>query len=81
MANRQRDVGLEILEGLRQLKRGEHDRIINVRAVRGREAAALFYYLNRTLQRAVPEQSALRFQRAVRTVRPHQLPARFLAVS
>lgn len=33
MAKRTRNVGLEILEGLRQLKRGEHGRIINVPAV------------------------------------------------
>ena len=33
MARRTRNVGLEILEGLRQLKRGEHGRIINVPSV------------------------------------------------
>jgi putative transcriptional regulator len=33
MAKRTRNVGLEILEGLRQLKRGEHGRIINVPSV------------------------------------------------
>jgi putative transcriptional regulator len=33
MAKRTRNVGLEILEGLRQLKRGEHGRIINVPTV------------------------------------------------
>ena len=33
MAKRARNVGLEILEGLRQLNRGEHDRIINVPSV------------------------------------------------
>ena len=33
MARRKRNVGLEILEGLRQLKRGEHGRIINVPSV------------------------------------------------
>jgi putative transcriptional regulator len=33
MAKRARNVGLEILEGLRQLKRGEHGRIINVPSV------------------------------------------------
>jgi putative transcriptional regulator len=35
MAKPKRDVGLEILEGLRQLKRGEHGRIINVLPVAG----------------------------------------------
>ena len=33
MAKRARNVGLEILEGLRQLKRGEYGRIINVPSV------------------------------------------------
>jgi len=33
MAKRARNVGLEILDGLRQLKRGEHGRIINVPSV------------------------------------------------
>ena len=33
MARRTRNVGLEILEGLRQLKRGEHGRIVNVPSV------------------------------------------------
>jgi putative transcriptional regulator len=33
MAKRARNVGLEILEGLRQLKRGEHGRIVNVPSV------------------------------------------------
>jgi putative transcriptional regulator len=33
MAKRTRNVGLEILEGLRQLKRGEHGRIVNVPSV------------------------------------------------
>jgi putative transcriptional regulator len=33
MARRKRNVGLEILEGLRQLKRGEHGRILNVPSV------------------------------------------------
>ncbi len=33
MAKRTRNVGLEILEGLRQLRRGEHGRIINVPSV------------------------------------------------
>jgi putative transcriptional regulator len=37
-----RNVGLEILEGLRQLKRGEHGRIINVPSVaRVREKTGL----------------------------------------
>jgi putative transcriptional regulator len=33
MARAKRNVGLEILEGLRQLKRGEHGRVINVPSV------------------------------------------------
>lgn len=33
MARPKRNVGLEILEGLRQLERGEHGRIINVPSV------------------------------------------------
>ena len=33
MAKLQRQIGLEILEGLRQLKRGEHGRIVNVPSV------------------------------------------------
>lgn len=33
MAKRTRNVGLEILQGLRQLKRGEHGRVINVPSV------------------------------------------------
>jgi putative transcriptional regulator len=33
MAKRARNVGLEILEGLRQLKRGDHGRIVNVPSV------------------------------------------------
>jgi putative transcriptional regulator len=33
MAKRTRNVGLEILEGLRQLKRGDHGRIVNVPSV------------------------------------------------
>ena len=33
MAKPQRQIGLEILEGLRQLKRGEHGRIVNVPSV------------------------------------------------
>lgn len=30
MTNVKRDIGTEILEGLRELKRGEHGRVINV---------------------------------------------------
>jgi putative transcriptional regulator len=42
MARRARNIGLEILEGLRQLKRGEHGRIINVPSVaRVREKTGL----------------------------------------
>ena len=33
MAKLQRQIGLEILEGLRQLKRGEHGRVVNVPSV------------------------------------------------
>jgi putative transcriptional regulator len=33
MAKRRRNLGLEILEGLRQVKRGDHSRIINVPSV------------------------------------------------
>lgn len=33
MAGRKRDIGKEILDGLRQIKRGEHGRAINVPAV------------------------------------------------
>ena len=33
MAKAKRDIGLEILEGIRQLKRGDHGRIINVPSV------------------------------------------------
>ena len=33
MVRRRRNVGPEILEGLRQLKRGEHGRILNVPSV------------------------------------------------
>lgn len=33
MAKSQRQIGLEILEGLRQLKRGEHGRVVNVPSV------------------------------------------------
>ncbi|MPZ17384.1 MAG: helix-turn-helix domain-containing protein [Luteitalea sp.] len=33
MAKAKRNIGLEILEGIRQLKRGEHGRIINVPSV------------------------------------------------
>jgi len=42
MAKRTRHVGLEILEGLRQLKRGEHGRLINAPSVvRVREKTGL----------------------------------------
>jgi putative transcriptional regulator len=33
MARRSRNIGLEILEGIRQIKRGEHGRITNVPSV------------------------------------------------
>jgi len=33
MARRSRNIGLEILEGIRQIKRGEHGRVINVPSV------------------------------------------------
>ncbi len=33
MVKRKRDIGLEILEGLREIKRGEHGRVINVPSV------------------------------------------------
>ena len=33
MADAERDIGEEILEGIRELKRGEHGRIINVPAI------------------------------------------------
>jgi len=33
VAKLQRQIGLEILEGLRQLKRGEHGRVVNVPSV------------------------------------------------
>jgi putative transcriptional regulator len=33
MAKRSRNIGLEILEGIRQIKKGEHGRIINVPSV------------------------------------------------
>ena len=33
MAEAGRDIGQEILEGIRQIKRGEHGRIINVPAI------------------------------------------------
>ena len=33
MARRKRDIGLEILEGIREIKRGEHGRVINVPSV------------------------------------------------
>jgi putative transcriptional regulator len=42
MARRERNVGREILEGLRQLRRGEHGRIISVPSVASvREKAGL----------------------------------------
>ncbi len=33
MAKRKRDIGLEILEGIRDIKRGEHGRVINIPSV------------------------------------------------
>lgn len=33
MAETGRDIGEEVLEGIRQLKRGEHGRIVNVPAI------------------------------------------------
>jgi putative transcriptional regulator len=33
MARRKRDIGLEILEGIREIKRGEHGRVINVPSI------------------------------------------------
>ncbi len=33
MPRRKRDIGMEILEGIREIKRGEHGRIINVPSV------------------------------------------------
>ena len=33
MTRRKRDIGLEILEGIREIKRGEHGRVINVPSV------------------------------------------------
>ena len=33
MAKRARNIGLEVLDGIRQLKRGEHGRIVNVPSV------------------------------------------------
>src|ERR687895_720552 len=33
MPKRKRNIGLEILEGIRQIKRGEHGRVINVPSV------------------------------------------------
>ena len=35
MAETGRDIGEEVLEGIRQLKRGEHGRIVNVPAISG----------------------------------------------
>ena len=33
MAKEKRNIGLEILEGIREIKRGEHGRVINVPSV------------------------------------------------
>jgi len=33
MPSRKREIGLEILEGIREIKRGEHGRVINVPSV------------------------------------------------
>lgn len=42
MPRKKRDIGAEILQGLRELKRGEHGRVINVPNVaRTREATGL----------------------------------------
>src|SRR6185436_7335727 len=42
MTKKKRDIGTEILEGLREIKRGEHGRVINVPSVaRTREATGL----------------------------------------
>ncbi len=30
MSNKRRDIGAEILQGIREIKRGEHGRVINV---------------------------------------------------
>lgn len=35
MADEERDIGAEILDGIRELKRGEHGRVINVPDVAG----------------------------------------------
>jgi putative transcriptional regulator len=35
MASRKRDIGLEILEGIREIKRGEHGRVTTVPSVSG----------------------------------------------
>ncbi len=42
MARKKRDIGKEILDGLRQIKRGQHARVINVpNVVRTREKTGL----------------------------------------
>lgn len=33
MAKRKRDIGMEILEGIREIKRGEHGRVVNLPSV------------------------------------------------
>lgn len=33
MAKAKRDIGLEILEGIREIKRGEHGRVVNIPSV------------------------------------------------
>jgi putative transcriptional regulator len=35
MAKARRNIGLEILQGLREIKRGEHGRVVNVPSVAG----------------------------------------------
>jgi len=35
MANRKRNIGLEILEGIREIKRGEHGRVTTVPSISG----------------------------------------------
>ena len=34
MTNAKRNIGLEILDGLREIKRGEHGRVVNVPSIR-----------------------------------------------
>lgn len=42
MAKSKRNIGMEVLEGIRQIKRGEHGRVVNVPAVsRVRESTGL----------------------------------------